>query len=104
MLLHPLNPRNLATVLFSGRHLLPNSQGEVFPLLGESTFHWRRQLKSVQLLKDRFSANSLAVICPGANTGYLRGKGYLKDAYQSLLSLDLESRVPKQSLTEETSH
>ncbi|HEY9300692.1 MAG TPA: MBL fold metallo-hydrolase, partial [Phormidium sp.] len=61
-------------VLFSGRHLLPNQQGLPVPLRTSKTFHWRRQLRSVQMLRDRFSPNTLNYLCPGANTGFLRGK------------------------------
>ena len=67
-------------VLFSGRHLLPIKEG-IAPLKLKKTFHWRRQLRSVQFLVDRFSDDTLNYICPGANTGYLRGKGYLDRAY-----------------------
>ena len=78
-------------VLFSGRHLLPNQQGEIAPLRLAKTFHWFRQLRSVQLLRDRFSPQTLHYICPGANTGFLRGKGVIDPAYQHLSALDLET-------------
>ena len=71
-------------LLFSGRHLLPISQTQITPLRLKKTFHWRRQLKSTQLLIDRFSADSLHYILPGANTGYLRGLGYVDQAYEKL--------------------
>ena len=76
-------------VLFTGRHLLPKSQAEIAPLRTAKTFHWWRQLDSINKLRDRFSANTLSYIVPGANTGYLRGKGYLDRAYQQLQELDL---------------
>jgi glyoxylase-like metal-dependent hydrolase (beta-lactamase superfamily II) len=78
-------------VLFSGRHLLPNSAETILPLRTAKTFHWWRQLQSVQKLRDRFWANNLNYICPGANTGFLRGKGYVERAYQRLVDLDLEA-------------
>ncbi len=63
-------------VLFTGRHLLPDQFGAAVPLRTPKTFHWKRQLRSVEALWDRFpSAYPLAHICPGANTGLLRGKG-----------------------------
>lgn len=62
-------------VLFSGRHLLPNPQGELEPLKAAKTFHWQRQLESFESLKQRFKIQPLQYICPGANTGFLRGKG-----------------------------
>jgi glyoxylase-like metal-dependent hydrolase (beta-lactamase superfamily II) len=77
-------------VLFSGRHLLLNPEGKIVPLRTPKTFHWFRQLRSVASLRDRFSPETLNYICPGANTGYLRGKGFVDRAYQHLLDLDLE--------------
>jgi len=71
-------------VLFSGRHLLPNPQGEPVPLRTPKTFHWPRQLASVQFLRDRFTPATLHYICPGANTGFLRGAGAIDQAYQRL--------------------
>ena len=71
-------------VLFTGRHLLPNRQGEPVPLRIAKTFHWPRQLQSLKLLKDRFSSETLHYICPGANTGALRGKRVINLAYDKL--------------------
>jgi len=76
-------------VLFSGRHLLPNPQGELMPLRTSKTFHWPKQIRSVQSLVTRFSHHTLQYICPGANTGFLRGKGFIDRAYQRLSELDL---------------
>ncbi|MFW6264297.1 MAG: MBL fold metallo-hydrolase [Cyanobacteriota bacterium] len=76
-------------VLFTGRHLLPNSQGKPVPLRSPKTFHWWRQLDSIQKLCDRFSPDNLHYICPGANTGFLRGKGVIDNAYSQLAELDL---------------
>ncbi|NES72600.1 MAG: MBL fold metallo-hydrolase, partial [Okeania sp. SIO2D1] len=77
-------------VLFTGRHLLPNSQGQPVPLRIAKTFHWPRQLQSVKFLIDRFSPQTLQYICPGANTGALKGKRVIESAYDKLTSLDLE--------------
>ena len=78
-------------ILFTGRHLLPKSPTEVVPLRTSKTFHWRRQLNSIAQLRDRFDETSLKYILPGANTGYLRGKGYIDNAWQQLSQLDLEA-------------
>ncbi|MGV2827968.1 MBL fold metallo-hydrolase [Myxosarcina sp. GI1(2024)] len=78
-------------ILFSSRHLLPKSPEIVEPLRTAKTFHWWRQLNSVAKLRDRFSADTLQYILPGANTGYLRGKGYIDNAYQCLAALDLKA-------------
>ena len=76
-------------ILFTGRHLLPKSPEEIAPLRTAKTFHWWRQLDSISQLRDRFDAGSLNYFLPGANTGYLRGKGYLDRAYRQLEQLDL---------------
>lgn len=78
-------------VLFTGRHLLPNAQGEPVPLRISRTFHWRRQVENVQKLRDRFSVETLQYICPGASTGFLRGKRAIDRAYERLMLIDLEA-------------
>nr|WP_254658026.1 MBL fold metallo-hydrolase [Pleurocapsa sp. PCC 7327] len=85
-------------VLFSGRHLLPDREGKPVPLRTAKTFHWYRQLRSIEALRDRYSHETLHYICPGANTGFLRGKGVIERAYQGLLELDLETLKQTQSL------
>ncbi len=77
-------------ILFTGRHLLPDRNGNPAPLRIAKTFHWPRQLKNIQTLRDRFSAESLALICPGASTGYLRGAMAIGDAYEKLEAIDLD--------------
>jgi glyoxylase-like metal-dependent hydrolase (beta-lactamase superfamily II) len=81
----------LGGVLFTGRHLLSDQQGQPTPLRLSKTFHWQRQLNSVAKLRDRFSATTLNYLCPGANTGFLRGKGFIDHAYQRLEKLDLKA-------------
>ena len=71
-------------VLFSGRHLLPNPQGNLLPLKTPKTFHWRRQLNSFQTLLDQFTPETLQIICPGANIGFLRGRSLVEKAYEVL--------------------
>jgi glyoxylase-like metal-dependent hydrolase (beta-lactamase superfamily II) len=78
-------------VLFSGRHLLPIDADTIQPLRTAKTFHWWRQLSSIQKLRDRFSPETLKYICPAANTGYLRGKPWIEDAYRQICDLDLEA-------------
>jgi glyoxylase-like metal-dependent hydrolase (beta-lactamase superfamily II) len=82
---------NLGGVIFSGRHLLPDSAGQIMPLRTAKTFHWYRQLRSVQKLRDRFTPETLSYLCPAANTGFLRGKGYVDKAYQKLTVIDLDA-------------
>jgi glyoxylase-like metal-dependent hydrolase (beta-lactamase superfamily II) len=66
-------------VLFTGRHLLPNHLGEAVPLRTAKTFHWPRQLRSVDAIWQQFPAQQpLSYLCPGANTGLLRGRGSIE--------------------------
>ncbi|MDH6078748.1 MBL fold metallo-hydrolase [Chrysosporum ovalisporum FSS-45] len=83
----------LGGVLFSGRHLLPNQGGEPVPLPTAKTFHWPRQIKSLQFILERFTPQTLQYICPGGNTGFLRGKGVIDNAYQRLVNA---SEIPDQ--------
>jgi len=76
-------------VLFSGRHLLPNQSAQPVPLKTHKTFHWWRQLHSVEKLILRFTPETLSYICPGANTGFLRGHRVIEHAYERLSQLDL---------------
>jgi glyoxylase-like metal-dependent hydrolase (beta-lactamase superfamily II) len=76
-------------ILFTGRHLLPDRQGDPVPLRISKTFHWRRQIESVRGIGERFSAETLRYICPGANTGFLRGERWIDRAYERLMGLDL---------------
>lgn len=75
---------NSGGILFSGRHLLPIGNNQVTALKLKKTFHYPRQLRNVKLLCHRFSKDSLNYICPGANTGYLRGKGFIDNAYVAI--------------------
>lgn len=81
-------------VLFTGRHLLPNLQGQPVPLRIAKTFHWPRQISSIRSILDRFSPETLRYICPGANTGALRGQRVIDDAYEKLLAVDLDACLP----------
>lgn len=78
-------------LLFTGRHLLPNQAGDPVPLRVSKTFHWLRQLRSLKRLQQEFAPETLQWICPGANTGFLRGKRAIDQAYARLSQLDLES-------------
>jgi glyoxylase-like metal-dependent hydrolase (beta-lactamase superfamily II) len=85
-------------VLFTGRHLLPNQVGDPAPLRLAKTFHWPRQLRQVEALKTRFSADTLAHICPGASTGFLRGQRTIDRAYEKLQQIDLDTLYNNQPL------
>lgn len=60
-------------VLFTGRHLLPNDAGQLVPLRQPKTFHWPRQLRSIDRLLDRIEPPAPKWICPGGNLGKLQG-------------------------------
>jgi glyoxylase-like metal-dependent hydrolase (beta-lactamase superfamily II) len=81
--------RNYGGVLFSGRHLLPNATAAPVPLRFSKTFHWPRQIQNVQKLRERFTPATLSTICPGANTGFLRGQRAIEQAYEQLNQLNL---------------
>lgn len=85
-------------ILFSGRHLVPNREGQPVPLRTSKTFHWYRQIKSIRSLLETFTPQTLEYICPGANTGFLRGKRLINNAYKSLANLDLGELKKAQSL------
>lgn len=76
--------RQLGGCLFTGRHLLPNQKGEILALRTPKTFHWGRQLKSIEKLIGYFEDVPLKYLLPAANTGFLRGTGYLDGAYPQL--------------------
>lgn len=82
---------NSGGVLFTGRHLLPNTQGQPVPLRTAKTFHCPRQLKSVERLMQQFNPDTLHYICPGANIGFLRGQRIIDRAYEKLTQIDLAS-------------
>jgi glyoxylase-like metal-dependent hydrolase (beta-lactamase superfamily II) len=85
-------------MLFSGRHLLPNQQGNPVPLRTAKTFHWKRQVRHVQLLLEQFTPETLRFICPGASIGFLRGKSAIDEAYTKLAQLDLNACLTTQPI------
>jgi glyoxylase-like metal-dependent hydrolase (beta-lactamase superfamily II) len=85
-------------VLFTGRHLLPNREGQPEPLRFSKTFHWPRQLEQVEALRTRFTVDTLAHLCPAANTGFLRGQRSIDQAYDRLQRLDLATLRHAQAL------
>lgn len=82
--------------LFTGRHLLPNQKGDLLALRTAKTFHWGRQLRSIEALVQRFEQDSLNHIFPAANTGFLRGAGCVNGGRQALL--DALGRSQQQTL------
>jgi len=85
-------------VLFTGRHLLPDTMGLPRPLRTSKTFHWPRQLHHVQAILERFSSETLQYICPGANTGFLRGAHAIAEAYDKLSAFDVDRARSEQPM------
>jgi len=83
--------KNYGGVLFTGRHLLPNSQGQLTPLRTGKTFHWFRQLASLEALLKIFTPDTLNYIVPGASIGLLKGKPFVEHPLAQLSKLDLDS-------------
>ena len=78
-------------ILFTGRHLLPNREGNPRPLRQSKTFHWPRQLRNAQQLLSDFTPENLSYICPGASTGFLRGDKKIDNAYERLSITDWDA-------------
>ncbi len=72
-------------IIFTGRHLLPDRYMNPQPLQTAKTFHWPRQLRSVNKLKELFP--QVKFLLPGASSGMLRGQGFIDmtdSAWQTL--------------------
>ena len=77
---------------------MPNREAEPVPLRTSKTFHWHRQIKSIKSLLEKFTPQTLKYICPGANTGFLRGERLIDNAYSRLANLDLAELLTAKAL------
>ena len=68
---HAPSPTNL---LFCGRLLTPIAPGHLAPLRHGRTFHWPRQLRSLQRLRDWLPPDASPDLASGAGLGALRGQ------------------------------
>jgi len=75
--------------LFCGRLLQPLAPGVLAPLRQRRTFHWRRQLASLERLRAWLPAGSPAWIACGGGLGALRGALLVGDGSGVLAGLDL---------------
>jgi glyoxylase-like metal-dependent hydrolase (beta-lactamase superfamily II) len=75
--------------LFCGRLLQPLAPGAAAPLRQRRTFHWRRQLASLERLRQWLPAGSPAWIACGGGLGALRGEVLVGDGSGVLAKLDL---------------
>ncbi len=75
--------------LFCGRLLLPVAPGQLAPLRTARTFHWPRQLASLERLRDWLPLQSPQWIATGGGLGALRGEKLVFDGAKALAQLDL---------------
>ena len=76
--------------LFCGRLLVPVGPGALAPLRRGGTFHWSRQLASVERLRTWLPADSPAWLATGAGLGALRGGRIVNEAAALLAALRLD--------------
>lgn len=77
--------------LFCGRLLVPVAPARVAPLRQRGTFHWRRQLGSVERLRGWLAPGAPGWIASGAGLGALRGPKLVEQGAALLADLDLEA-------------
>ena len=75
--------------LFCGRLLVPLAPGRLGPLRRPGTFHWPRQLRSLERLRQWLPAGSPDWIASGAGLGALRGEKLLQGGADLLARLEL---------------
>ncbi len=85
-------PRPL-DVLFCGRLLVPVQKGQLAPLRHRRTFHWPRQLQSLQHLRSWIPQECSPALASGAGLGALRG--------ERLASFDRWSRTESEGLSKD---
>jgi hypothetical protein len=73
--------------LFCGRLLVPMAPGALAPLRTVRTFHWRRQLASLQQVLTWMPAGSPVWIATGAGLGALRGQSLVANGAEQLKTL-----------------
>ena len=62
-------------MLFCGRLLIPVAFRQLAPLKDRRTFHWPRQLKSLEKMRQWIPANARSALASGAPLGAFRGQG-----------------------------
>ena len=80
--------------LFCGRLLVPLAPGQLGPLRRRGTFHWSRQLRSLERLRQWLPAGSPDWIASGAGLGALRGEKLVLDGADLLARLDFAALAP----------
>lgn len=77
--------------LFCGRLLVPIAPDRLAPLRRRDTFHWPRQLRSLERLRTWLPAGAPDWIATGAGLGALRGGRIVSGGAPLLAGLNLES-------------
>ena len=79
--------------LFCGRLLVPVAPARLAPLRQRGTFHWGRQLASVERLRRWLPPGAPDWIASGAGLGALRGAKLVEQGTALLAGLDLEAQA-----------
>jgi glyoxylase-like metal-dependent hydrolase (beta-lactamase superfamily II) len=96
--LHAQGPGPAGDGLFCGRLLVPLGPGSLAPLRRRNTFHWPRQVASVERLVRWLPAGSPGWIASGAGLGALRGGRIVTGAAALLASLRPDPGAPSDPL------
>jgi len=96
--LHALGEGPAADGLFCGRLLVPVGPGALAPLRRRSTFHWPRQLASLERLIRWLPPESPGWIASGAGLGALRGGRIVTGAAALLAGLRPDPADPGEPL------
>jgi glyoxylase-like metal-dependent hydrolase (beta-lactamase superfamily II) len=78
-------------LLFCGRLLVPVAPGRLLPIRTRTCFHWPRQLRSLERLRQWLPPHSPGWIASGAGLGALRGEKLVPHAARLLEGLDLQA-------------
>ena len=96
--LHALGNGPAGDGLFCGRLLVPVGPGSLAPLRRRNTFHWPRQVASVEQLLRWLPAGSPGWIASGAGLGALRGERIVSGGAALLASLRPDPGAPSDPL------
>jgi len=96
--LHALGNGPAGDGLFCGRLLVPVGPGSLAPLRRRNTFHWPRQVASVEQLLRWLPAGSPGWIASGAGLGALRGERIVTGAAALLATLRPDPGAPSDPL------
>jgi glyoxylase-like metal-dependent hydrolase (beta-lactamase superfamily II) len=77
--------------LFCGRLLVPVGPGHLAPLRSRRCFHWPRQLRSLEKLRNWLPEGSPEWIASGSALGALRGEKLVWEGARLLAALDLQA-------------